>query len=197
MSFVGILLVIFMLIVIVAAIVSFFLIRKLNTDEVTDTIVIIRDSSKTGGSCIGNLISKEVGNGGRLKIKFYPRDILNAKPVTIITEANKVNVQPKGLWSKDRNIIEIFPNSAIEFYANMLNKVENLNAENSIILAQREGLSRQQSHLVDMGEGEISRQQISLVKATVDEVSRKTIKDDKIGKPGSYPSYSANRDTFT
>lgn len=171
-------------------------IKRLEFPEVGDTVVILRDTNRTNGSMICYLVDKQTGRNGRIIFRLLPAGIENAKPFPYIAEANKVKPYPKGTWDKNKNVIEVFPNTAVEFYANIFGDIETKNAENSIIYAQRKGLSRQQSHLDDIGEGELSRQNLNLMKRFLDVAIERNARDDKAGRPGSYPS-TGGRDSFT
>lgn len=170
---------------------AYVVIKRLTEETKTsDTLVIVRDGGKTGQRVIGNLISKQTGKNGRQIIKFLSRDSIKPEVVTIIAEPNKVIAHPKGVWSSDRNIIEILPNSAQDYFNNLLNDIEIKGAETHIVKAQREGINRQASHLADIGEGEISDTNLGLIKDFENKLLRSQVKDTQ--KSGGY----VNPDTF-
>lgn len=188
---------------IIAPLVAWLIIKRLALKDVTDTIIIFDDTSRTNGVSIANLIKKEVGKSGRIKMTYFPRDVEKPKPQIIILESNKVEIRPKGLHSAERNIIKILPENSLTYNANAFAKIEMLNAENHIILAQKTGLERQQAHLDELGEGELSREDIALKNSYVESLLKQKTKDERGGssapyKPGTYFNPNAsNRDLFT
>ena len=168
---------------------AFLIIKKLTEETKTsDTIVIIRDTGRTGGYGIGNLISRKTGRNGRVHLKFMPRGVKNPKPIPLIVEPNKIESYPKPLWEKERNVIEVFPNSAQEFFNNMFVKIEKSSADTHIINAQREGINRQAAHLLEMGEGEISDTNLGLIKDFENKLLKSHVKDEARKGSSSYPT---------
>jgi len=193
----AIVLIIMMILFVIGIPILFLIIRYWKFPVATETLVICEDTSKTGGSGIGNLIKKKVGKDGRVIIEMLPRDILNPKPIRFAEESEKIITLPKGVWLKDKNVIRILPNSSQEWLANMFNKVEEINASIHISKGQREGLDRQQGHLMAMGEGELSKQRIGQVIDTIHQINKsQSSKIDKLGKPGTYASSDSTRDSF-
>ena len=182
----GVILAIEFIVFLIAIPIAVLVVRKLSEETATgDTLVICRDSSKCDGKVIGNLISKTVQNG-RLIIEYMSRDSEENEPIRVAVEPSNVISYPKGVWSEEKAILEILPNSAKDYINNILTKIELEKAENSIIAAQKEGLARQKMHLRDMGEGEISGINLGLNKDFVEQTLRAGSKDDKTPKPGSY-----------
>ncbi len=196
MTVLGTLLVILLVMFIVAIPAVFLMIKYWKIPATTETLVISEDTSKTSGSAIGLLIKKEVGKGGRVIITMLPKDTLDPKPVRFVVESEKILTLPKGVWMKDKDAIRVLPNSAQEWMANMFSNVEDRNALTSIINAQKEGLDRSQAHLMDMGEGELSRQNMALSGEMFNQITRTPAREDKSGRPGSYPS-AAPREQFS
>ena len=195
MSLVEIILSVLVILAIVLPPIAWLIIKRMELKGITDTLVVFEDTSKTEGSMLGNLILKEVGRNGRVMIKFLPRDKTNPKPQIVIVESNKIEVYPKGTYSNERNIIKVLPQDSLTYYSNVFAKIENLNAQNHIIMGQKEGLARAQAHLDEMGEGELSRQDIALKNSFVDSIIKQKSKEDvKTNRPGSY--ISPSRDTF-
>ena len=176
-----------------AAIGAFFLIKRISGEDDSDTIIIVRDGSRTEQKVIGSLINKTTGRNGRLHFTMIPKDSIDQKPILIIAEPNKVIPYPKNGWSGEKNIIEILPNSAQDYISNLISNIEQKNAESHIINAQREGINRQASHLKDIGEGELSDVSLGLMKEFEGKLLKSQVKDEMRRSPNSYPTAS---DTF-
>lgn len=182
-------LVFYLLILVIGGPAAFLIVRKLTEEiKVSDTVVINRDTGRAGGMAFGNLVSKETGKNGRLVIKYLSRDSKKPKVVKQITEANKVITYSKGLWSGERNIIEILPDSAQDYFNNLLTDIETKSAESNIIKAQREGLNRQATHLTEIGEGEVSDLLMGLGNDFREKLLKSQFKETTRRGPGSYPS---------
>lgn len=166
------------------------IVKKLSEETKTsDTVVLVRDCGKVDGRAIGNLVSKKTGKNGRLIITYLPRDMKKPVPITIIAEANKVISYPKGVWSQERNVLEIIPNSAQDYFNNLLTDIEDKSVTNHIIKAQREGINRQAAHLLDMGEGEISDTNLGLMKDFEGKLLKSQIKEESRSRSTStYPT---------
>jgi len=170
---------------------AIFIIKKLTEAEVTtDTIIVNEDGNRADGLVIGNLISKKIGKNGRLILKYKAKDSKKQEVVTVIAEPNKVLAYPKGVWSKNKSVIRILPDSAQDYMSNLLKQLEEKSAETHIINAQRVGINRQQMHLQDMGEGEISATNLGLTKGFV----KDTLKTQAKEEVKSSKSYQTSRD---
>lgn len=197
MSVSSILLGIFLVLSFVAPTVAWIIIRNMKPHQ-SDTLVFFFDTSRTGGVAICNLIDKKIVKNGRVELKVFPKTIENPKELPpIIVEANKIQMYPKNTLDKGKNIIIVYPEEVDSFYATMFPTIGKKNAENAVVYGLKEGMSRQQAHLVDMGEGELSRQNLALKNSTMNEMIKKELKEDKHpGKPGTYIN-PANREQFT
>lgn len=195
-DFFSVLIVILMTLVAIGVPMFFLILKYWRFQKTTNTLVLVEDTKRTHGVAIGKLISKETGRNGRVHITMLPLFTENPKPVMFISENNKIDVRP-GTWIKGRDVIRVFPNSATDWYSNMFKNIEVANAESHIVLAQKEGLNRQQAHLVDMGEGELSRQNIGLQQSFMQQLTKSQTKEEKTNKPGTYPTASSSRDIFT
>jgi len=174
---------------------TYVILRKLFEDDTTsDTLVILHDGSRTNGKTIGPLVKKEVGKDNRVKITFKTYGKNGVEFHSIIAEHNRIISHPKGVRDSDRNIIEVLPNSAQEYYNNLFQSIEIKGVESHIINAQREGINRAQIHLDDMGEGEVSALNLALQKDFVDSNLKQKDKAES-GKfnPKGYPT---SRDVF-
>jgi hypothetical protein len=168
---------------------TFLIIRKLTeASSVSDTVVVSQSGRRSGGRVFGNLISKEVGKHGRLHITFASRDSFKPEIHTVIVEPNKILIHPKGTRSAEKAIMEILAEDAQDFISNNLTDIETKNAETNIISAQRIGLSRQQAHLDDIGEGEISSVNLGLMKDFENKLLKSSGKEDGRSNPRNYPS---------
>jgi len=174
---------------------AYLILRKISEQvKVSDTVVINYDGSRTNGRVIGNLISKRIGKKGRLHIKYLARDSEKGEVVEVIVEPNKVVTYPKGIRSAEKAILEILPEDAQTYISNFLSKIESLNADTNIISAKNVGLDRQQMHLDDMGEGEISSVNLGLIKDFESKLLKSKIKEDGRTSPRTYPT---GRENFT
>jgi len=171
------------------------IVKKLTEQiKTSDTIVINHQSSKTKMKAIGNLVSKTIGKSGRLHIKYLSRDSKKGEIVDVIVRPNQVKTSSRGVWSGEKAILEIFPGNAQDYISNILNEIELKNAESNIISAQKEGLNRQQMHLEEMGEGEISNVNLGLIKDYTNKLLKSGNKDEGRLNPKTYPT---SRDSFT
>lgn len=185
--------VIYFILLLIGIFVSYVIIKKITTPDITGAIVINHNSSRSKGKAIGNLISQSVGKNGRIHVKYMSRDSDKNEIIEIIVMPTQIIKHPKGTWSIEKEIIEIFPVNSQEYVNNVLRGIEIANAESMIINAQKEGLARAREHLNDLGEGEISMANLRLKEDFLKNSMQSLSKEDT-KKPGSYQS---GKDVFT
>jgi hypothetical protein len=182
---------------IISLVAAFLIIKYLKFPEITDTLILFEDTSRSKGCGIAYLIEKKIVKGGRLKLTYLPRDLKVSKPQTIIVDQMKTDSRPKGMWMQEHAVIRILPEDSVVYHSNILKEIEHRSAESNIIKAQKEGLIRQSSHLKELGEGEISNMNIQLMNEFNKNLVKNASKDEKTTfKPGSYPQDSQNRDSY-
>lgn len=174
----------------------FLIIKFMRFSKYTGTRIIFEDTSRTNGKPIASLIQKQVGKNARILLTCVPLGIENPKPFKYIAEPNKLDIREKGVWWDDVDVIRVLPHSAVEWFANSFNKVEELNAQSNIEKAQRIGLDRRSAHIENMAEGEATRADM----AVQEDIKRQLLNDKQkevrsTGKPGSY--ITPNRDSFS
>src|SRR3990167_6789777 len=156
MIFFSVLLIILTILALIAVPLAFLIIKYMPFPKDSDTLVFFEDTSKTNGHALCSLVNKRIGKHGRIILDVIPQDSPDTNIISVIIESNKIDVRPKGVWFKNKNVIRVLPNSVEEWFSNEFKKVEISNASTHIESAQREGLERQRSHLKSMAEGEIS-----------------------------------------
>jgi|GEM_PF-5962960 len=183
MDFGGYVLILEFLLFVLGVPIIFFVVRFLTkVTPKTDVLVILHDTKRTNGKAIGNLISIKEGYEGRMYIKFLSRDTKKPEIIDIVVEPNKIKAHAKGTLSSEKTILEIFPEDAVSYITKFANDIEIKNAESSIIYAQKEGLKRQQQHLFDMGEAEISAVNMSLKQDFVENTLKNATEDKRVSK---------------
>ena len=75
MSALSVILIILTILFVIMVPVVFLIIKYWKFPITTETLVIFEDTSRSEGSAIASLISKEIGKGGRVILNVMPKDI--------------------------------------------------------------------------------------------------------------------------
>ena len=86
MSALSVILIILTILFVIMVPVVFLIIKYWKFPITTETLVIFEDTSRSEGSAIASLISKEIGKGGRVILNVMPKDIKEIKQIPIIVE---------------------------------------------------------------------------------------------------------------
>jgi hypothetical protein len=159
------------------------------------------------GSAYGNIKKLDYSTAlQRWKFEGEPRDIslkdiLSGKKIkTPDFIVKRVETMAKSKWSAGKNIHCLLPQNASEIPPELMNTflgkslafaIEYANADDIIKKAMQEGLDRVSSHLIEMGEGEVSIQAMTKFKELYKDIDSmyKETRRDRTGA-SAYPSPS-------
>lgn len=192
----AVILIILFVIWIISLPILFIIIRFWRFPKLSGTKILFEDTSRSYGYAIADLIAKEIGKNGRIIFECLPLGVSDAKTFSYIVEPNKIDIRPKNTWWKDYDVIRILPHNASEWFANAFKEVEEKNATTNIEKALRGAVDLQAMHIKNIGGGEVSRADMALIEDWKKQFLKSTNKEERTGRPGTYPSANVPRDNF-